>query len=31
VAAGARLVMLNPVFDEMEHLERFAAEIAPKL
>jgi probable F420-dependent oxidoreductase len=31
VAGGARLVMLNPVFDEMEHLERFAAEIAPKL
>jgi probable F420-dependent oxidoreductase len=31
VAAGARLVMLNPVFDELEHLERFAAEIVPKL
>jgi probable F420-dependent oxidoreductase len=31
VAGGARLVMLNPVFDETEHLERFAAEIAPKL
>jgi alkanesulfonate monooxygenase SsuD/methylene tetrahydromethanopterin reductase-like flavin-dependent oxidoreductase (luciferase family) len=31
VAGGARLVLLNPVFDEMEHLERFAAEIAPKL
>lgn len=31
VAAGARLVMLNPVFDELEHLERFAAEVVPKL
>ena len=31
VATGARLVMLNPVFDEREHLERFAADIAPKL
>ncbi len=29
--AGARLLMLNPVFDEAEHLERFAAELAPKL
>jgi len=23
--------MLNPVFDDMEHLEIFASEIAPKL
>lgn len=29
--AGAELLVLNPVFDEMEHLERFAAELAPKL
>jgi probable F420-dependent oxidoreductase len=31
VKAGARLLMLNPVFDDMEHLERFAAEVAPNL
>ncbi len=31
VAAGARLVMLHPVFDELEHLEQFASSIAPKL
>jgi probable F420-dependent oxidoreductase len=31
VAGGAGFLMLNPVFDELEHLERFAAEIAPKL
>jgi probable F420-dependent oxidoreductase len=31
VQAGARLLMLNPVFDEGEHLERFASELAPKL
>lgn len=31
VAGGAGMLMLNPVFDEMEHLEVFAAEIAPKL
>ena len=31
VAAGARLLMLNPVFDELEHLEAFAAEIATRL
>lgn len=31
VEAGARFLMLNPVFDEQEHLERFASEIAPKL
>jgi probable F420-dependent oxidoreductase len=31
VAAGARLLVLNPVFDELEHLERFQVEIAPEL
>jgi probable F420-dependent oxidoreductase len=31
VAGGARLLVLNPVFDELEHLERFAADIGPKL
>jgi len=31
VEGGARFLMLHPVFDELEHLERFAAEIAPKL
>ena len=30
-AAGARLLMLHPVFDELEHLEAFAEEIAPRL
>jgi len=30
-AAGAGMVMLNPVFDDMEHLEIFASEIVPKL
>jgi probable F420-dependent oxidoreductase len=30
-AAGARLLMLNPVFDELEHLETIAAEVAPRL
>lgn len=30
-AAGARLILLNPVFDEAEQLERIAAEIAPRL
>jgi probable F420-dependent oxidoreductase len=29
--AGAELLVLNPVFDEREHLERFAAEVAPRL
>ena len=27
-AAGAEFLMLNPVFDELEHLERFAADLA---
>jgi probable F420-dependent oxidoreductase len=31
VAGGARLLLLNPVFDEREHMERFMTEIAPKL
>jgi probable F420-dependent oxidoreductase len=31
VAAGAGMLMLNPVFDELEHLDIFASEIAPKL
>lgn len=31
VAAGARLVMLHPVFDELDHLEAFATEIGPRL
>ena len=31
VAAGARLLLLNPVFDEPEHLEQFASAIAPAL
>jgi len=31
VAAGARLLLLNPVFDEMEHVERIASEIGPAL
>jgi probable F420-dependent oxidoreductase len=31
VAAGAGMIMLNPVFDDMEHLEIFASAIAPKL
>ena len=31
IAAGARLVMLNPVFDEVEQLEILAAEVAPRL
>jgi probable F420-dependent oxidoreductase len=31
VAVGARLLLLNPVFDEMEHLEQLASEIGPAL
>jgi hypothetical protein len=31
VAAGARLLLLNPVFDEMEHVEQIASEIGPAL
>lgn len=31
VAAGAGMLMLNPVFDDEEQLERFAAELAPRL
>jgi probable F420-dependent oxidoreductase len=29
--AGAALLMLHPVFDELEHLEAIAAELAPRL
>jgi len=31
IAAGARLLLLNPGFDEMEHLERVASALAPRL
>src|SRR5262249_49457825 len=31
MAGGARLLMLNPVFDELEHMEAFAGELAPRL
>jgi probable F420-dependent oxidoreductase len=31
VKAGARHLLLHPVFDEQEHLERLAAEILPRL
>jgi probable F420-dependent oxidoreductase len=31
VSAGARLLVLNPVFDEAQHLEQFASVIAPAL
>jgi hypothetical protein len=31
IAAGARLLLLNPVFGEMEHPDEFASVIAPKL
>jgi probable F420-dependent oxidoreductase len=31
IAAGARVLLLNPVFDDAEHLERFAADLGPKL
>jgi probable F420-dependent oxidoreductase len=31
IAGGARLVLLNPVFDEMEHLDVFATEFRGKL
>jgi probable F420-dependent oxidoreductase len=30
-AAGVGFLMLNPVFDELEHLDQFASRIAPKL
>jgi probable F420-dependent oxidoreductase len=30
-AGGARLLMLNPVFDELEQLEALASEVAPRL
>jgi len=31
VDAGAKHLLLNPVFDEMEHLELLAAEVLPRL
>jgi hypothetical protein len=31
VAAGARILMLNPVFDEVAQLEALAAEVVPRL
>jgi probable F420-dependent oxidoreductase len=31
VGAGARFLVLNPVFDELEHLERLAADVGPRL
>jgi probable F420-dependent oxidoreductase len=31
VDAGARLLLLNPVFEELEHLEQLASAIAPRL
>ena len=31
IAAGAGFLMLNPVFDELEQLERLAADVAPRL
>jgi hypothetical protein len=31
VQAGAQHLMLNPVFDEMNHLELLAQEVVPKL
>ena len=30
-AAGAELILLNPVFDEAEQMERLVAEVMPKL
>lgn len=31
IAAGAGFLMLNPVFDELDQLERLAADVAPRL
>ncbi len=31
VRAGAQHLLLNPVFDEMEHLELLASDVIPKL
>lgn len=31
LAAGAGLLLLNPVFDELDQMERLASEVAPKL
>jgi len=31
VGVGAELILLNPVFDEAEQMERLVAEVVPKL
>ncbi len=31
IAAGAQSLILNPVFDQMEHLDQLATDVAPKL
>ena len=31
VNAGAQHLLLNPVFDELEHMEQLAAEVVPHL
>ena len=31
IDAGAELVLLNPMFDDAEQLERLAAEVVPEL
>jgi hypothetical protein len=31
VEGGAGMLMLNPMFDHSEHLERLASEVIPKL
>jgi hypothetical protein len=31
VRTGARHLLLNPVFDEMEHMELLASDVIPKL
>jgi alkanesulfonate monooxygenase SsuD/methylene tetrahydromethanopterin reductase-like flavin-dependent oxidoreductase (luciferase family) len=31
IAAGAELILLNPLFDDAEQLERLASEVVPKL
>ncbi len=30
-AAGAELILLNPLFDDAEQMERLAAEVVPQL
>jgi hypothetical protein len=31
VGAGAELILLNPLFDDQEQMERLAAEVVPQL